>query len=496
MKKLLSIAGLMSLLLAVGCGSNSSSTTSGGPTPTGNFSNSSLSGQYAYQITGSDLSNPSASFLYNRAGVFTANGAGTITSGSDDFTEQTLTPLGPSPFTGTYSISSDGTGTLTFTFSSGTLTLAITMVNSSTVYLVEADTNLVGGGTARQQATSAFATVPSGTFAFRMHTIDANAGSIGCVGLLTVTGGVITGTEDISSFNSTSGQFTTATHSITTGLLNTPDPTIGRGTGNYTDDTGFTTTFDYYVVDTSNLIFLSTTPIEIATGVAQKQSGTFSNASLSGNYVFGLRGDSINTFQGVQTAGRFTANNGSLSAGAFDGVRDGVQSTNISFTGTYTVASNGRAVLTLNPSTGGSAQHIYYMISPSQAFVLINDANAVAEGTVDVQSGTFSNSTVTGQFAFLADGIDFSPETVDRVATLTLDGAGHLTLDEFVNISGSGNAPGALTGTYSVASNGRMTGSVSSLSDNLIFYLASGSNGFMVQNDNGVEIGGMISKQP
>lgn len=490
------LLALISLLsLAVGCGSNNS-TPGSGPTPTGNFSIADLNGQYTYQFSGTDL-NFSPNLFFRRSGVFSANGGGVITSGTDDFSEQGNTAVS-TPISGVYSVNSDGTGSLTLTLPTGSLIFAITLVDSSTVYMVEDDnTLLTGGGVAEQQTSSAFATVPSGNFAFRMHTIDVNAGSIGCAGVLTASGGVLTGTEDISSFDSGSGQFITVTHAITSGTLNTPDPTTGRGTGSYTDDTNFTTTFDYYVVDGNNLRFFSTTPNEIAVGRAAKQSGSFSNNTLSGNYVFGLRGDTLSNFFGANTVGRFTASNGALSSGAFDGVRDGLSSTNVTFTGSYTVASNGRAVLTITPSSGGSTQHIYYLVNSSQAYVLINDPNAVAEGTVNMQSGSFSNSTVNGQFALLMDGADFIvPETIDRIATLTLDGAGHLTLDELENDSGAVNVPGPVTGTYSVASNGRMTGSISGLSNNLIFYLSSGSNGVALQNDANVELSGTISKQP
>jgi hypothetical protein len=52
-----------------------------------------------------------------------------------------------------------------------------------------------------------------------------------------------------------------------------------------------------------------------------------------------------------------------------------------------------------------------------------------------------------------------------------------------------------LSGSYSVSGNGRATGSISTLSNNLIFYLISGTDAYVVQNDAGVQISGTISKQ-
>ena len=81
MRRFLLLCSLGSLIFSVACGtSNNTSVIS----PTGNYSNASISGQYVYQFSGIDLS---TSLSYVRSGVFTADGAGNITSGTDDFTE-------------------------------------------------------------------------------------------------------------------------------------------------------------------------------------------------------------------------------------------------------------------------------------------------------------------------------------------------------------------------------------------------------------------------
>jgi hypothetical protein len=92
------------------------------------------------------------------------------------------------------------------------------------------------------------------------------------------------------------------------------------------------------------------------------------------------------------------------------------------------------------------------------------------------------------------DGFDTTPNTYDRVGTLQWDGAGHLTLSELINFSGTTNTA-LLSGTYSVAQNGRVSASVSSLSGNLVFYLISGSDGYILQADQGFVLAGTMSKQ-
>ena len=479
--KLFLLSCLISLMFSLACGSGTNLFNQG----SGNFSNASLKGQYAYQLTGVDTA---ANF--REAGVFTADGNGNITGGTDDFSEGTTITSGSS--TGAYTISNDGTGVLAISISDGrALQLAVTLVNSSKVYLMVTQTFdfANGAGIAKKQDPATFAAPPSGTFTFRNHNVSTAQGSSATVGVFTVSGGTVSGSEDVNR----AGVLSSPTF---TGSFNSPDAS-GRGTGTFTDNANVTSTFIYYVVDTNNLRFFSTNNGAPGLGRAETQTGApFANTSLAGSYAFGSSGDDNFSVAGAKTVGRFTAGgDGTISAGAYDSVENGTVSTNISFTGTYSMASNGRATVTLNPSTG-TIQQIFWMVSPSRAFSLTSDPNKVEDGTLDLQQAiTFSNSTMKGQFAVLMDGFD-PFDFVDRVGTLQWDGAGNLTLDEFINRSGTTQTPGFITGTYSVASNGRASGAISGLSNNLVFYLISGSDGYILQNDTSTEIDGVMSKQP
>jgi hypothetical protein len=479
--KLFLLSCLISLMFSLACGSGTNLFNQG----SGNFSNASLKGQYAYQLTGVDTA---ANF--REAGVFTADGNGNITGGTDDFSEGTTITSGSS--TGAYTISNDGTGVLAISISDGrALQLAVTLVNSSRVYLMVTQTFdfANGAGIAEKQDPATFAAPPSGTFTFRTHNVSTAQGSSATVGVFTVSGGTASGSEDVNR----AGVLSSPTF---TGSFNSPD-TSGRGTGTFTDNANVTSTFIYYVVDTNNLRFFSTNNGAPGLGRAETQTGApFANTSLAGSYAFGSSGDDNFSVAGAKTVGRFTAGgDGTISAGAYDSVEDGTAFTNISFTGTYSMASNGRATVTLNRSTG-TIQQILWMVSPSRAFSLTSDPNKVEDGTLDLQQAiTFSNSTMKGQFAVLMDGFD-PFDFVDRVGTLQRDGAGNLTLDEFINRSGTTQTPGFITGTYSIASNGRASGAISGLSNNLVFYLISGSDAYILQNDTGTEIDGVMSKQP
>jgi len=178
MRQLFFALGILGLAFSMGCGSGNN-----GPifVPKGNFSNASLSGQYVYQISGSDFRNNNNGLTYREVGVFVADGNGNLTGGADDFSEGSA-GVSSTSASGVYSINNDGTGQIIL----NGLTLDITLVSSSKLYLIEDDAFLDAGGTAEKQDTSATAAPPSGTFAFRMHVENASVPSAS-VGALTIT---------------------------------------------------------------------------------------------------------------------------------------------------------------------------------------------------------------------------------------------------------------------------------------------------------------------
>jgi hypothetical protein len=488
MKRILFALSLCSLFFSVGCGSNNGAVT--GFVPMGNFSNASLNGQYVYQVSGLDFSvNPNGD-PYREAGVFVADGNQHITSGIDDFAEGSG-GVATNAITGTYSLSVDGTGRITLTGAGGTtLNFAVTLVSSSKVYLIEGDGALNASGVAEKQDSSAISTVPGGAFAFRIHSLNGLQLPAGNVGEMTITNGAISGSEDVNQ----NGSFTSLT--LTGGSFTNPDAT-GRGQVSITDSSPNTTGLIYYIVDANNIRFLSSDTGILGIGRAEKQTGAL---ALSGSYAFGSRGDTNNLgINGVQSVGRFSADgNSNITAGALDSVQDGDSTANASFTGTYTaVAANGRTSVSLN---NGGIQEVFWMVSSSRGFLLINASNRVEDGTFDLQqTGSFSNSSMNGQYAFAMDGFDLNSQAfLNRTGTLQWDGKGNLTLNEAAN-SGSGAQTGiVLSGTYSVSGNGRTTATINSLSltnNDLIFYLTSGNDAYVLENDTGTEISGTISKQ-
>ncbi|HSS96640.1 MAG TPA: hypothetical protein VLK33_06415 [Terriglobales bacterium] len=497
MRRLLLFVGVGSLAFSLACGggsSNGGGFGSGGGT--GSFSNASLSGQYTYQLKGYSLSSQSP---FREAGVFTADGSGHLTNLVDDIAGGGSASTAST--TGSYQINPEGSGTLTMNFSSGNATFEVTLSSSSQLYLVEIDSSLTGvasSGMAQKQDASAFANPPSGTFIFRIHTLTNPQTALNptsTVGAFTVSGGNITsGNMDSQHFNGPSS-------STVTGSFNGPD-TTGRGTGTLTDTSNGTLAFNYYVIDANHLVLFSIQPAIIGIGVAEKQTGSpFTNASFSGPYAFGSSGDTSTFFEQTNTAGQFNADGtGNITAGVLDNVTDGTPATTttgLPFTGTYQVAANGRVNVTLN-ANAGSIQQVYWLVSPNRAFFVTDSPNSVEDGSLDSQVGTFTNASLNGLYAYEMDGFDSSlNNTKERLGVMNANGNGSLSVGQIANAAGTvSNTTTPLTGSYSVGTNGRVTASVNNLSNNLVFYLISGSKGYILQNDTGVSIGGTMIKQP
>ena len=500
--KLLLCGTLVLLAFALGCGSNGSSVK-------GPYSVSSLKGSYVLRMSGNDTfldtSNNLQSESYTETLVFTADGAGNLT-GTEDF-NSSLPAAGfaaATPFTGNYNIARDGKGSMQINFGSpgsGQINLSITLASTAKFYAVEADAfanfsaNAAGEGV--KQDTAAIASAPTGTFVTRVHQ-SLPAISSATVGALTSTNGTtVTGTIDVLRNNVLLPQLT-----LTSGSFSAPDSN-GRGTLTYTDNASspVTTTYQYYIVDANTFWLMGSDPTLLGKGNAEKQST--GSPALAGNYVFGSSGDTDANFGGVRSVGVFTAGGGTLSAGTLDSVQDGTSTLGQAFTGTFTQNSNGRVDATVIPAGGAAVPEIFWMVSPSRAFFLVAATNKVEDGTIDLQQqNTFSQTDFKSQFGYALVMDGYNPNNfLTRIGTLFADGNGNLNLNEEANSFVPGSLPGVindpptLSGSYQVESDGRVTASISTISSNLILYMVSPGQAYILQNDPGVEISGQITQQ-
>jgi len=191
----------------------------------------------------------------------------------------------------------------------------------------------------------------------------------------------------------------------------------------------------------------------------------FSNASLTGNYVFVVNGITQNTNFAV--AGVFTADgNGNITSGVRDTVNDaGGQTLNESISGSYNVNQDGRGQAVLN---GGAGQVIYRFVlqtpfAPSPVVgKLFQDGttsnNIIIDAVGRIEAQATPSTTVAGTYIVSLDGEDSGENIYGAVGGLTFSGGSISgTIDE--NDNGNFDLNGSLpaTGSYSFSGNGRGT---------------------------------------
>src|ERR1700676_68721 len=387
---LVALAAMTSIFLTVGCGSSGNSVV-----VKGGFTNASLKGTYSFTVKdyGFIRDTHAAANFFIEGGVFTSDGSKNITAGTDDFVEAVgnTTQAFTDTVTGTYSINSDGTGDLTFNFAGGGQEVyRITLSDTGDLYMEEEDGGGTSAGSAHLQTST---TTPSGPFVFRTHDVFASA----TMGRMAISAGAVSGSFVMVQ----SGAAATGSIGAGGSII---APAGGRGTISYSVN-GLTHSAQYYVVSSSKFLLLDTTPNILSIGLAEQQSAiTFSAASLSGSYAFGSSGET-KTPGFANTVGVFTTDGtANVTAANYDSVQDGSVSSNQTATGAYLIDNSfgsGSGSLTF----GGFTRDIW-MVSPTRAyFIALNGAN-VEDGTIDQQTGTFTNTSLGTQAAFFMDGFD------------------------------------------------------------------------------------------
>ena len=159
-------------------------------------------------------------------------------------------------------------------------------------------------------------------------------------------------------------------------------------------------------------------------------SGSFSNSSLNGTYVFSVSGiDSSGAPYAL--VGTFTANgSGGVSGGTLD-INDADLSSpapNQAITGgNYKVNVDGRGTATLGTSVLGNVTLAFVLQDGSHGLLTEFDSNATGSGTLDLQSAGVSPA---GTYAFNFSGYDYSSGSANLFETIgnfTVGSAGAVT---------------------------------------------------------------------
>ena len=416
------------LLLAAACGGGGGS-SSPPPPPAAKFSNASLAGQYAFSMTGSELCAGVGS-LFSRAGSFTADGRGNITTGLEDINACTGTAI--LQFTGgKYSIDGHGRGTLQLTNSTGTTKYSIVLSSTTSGLIAQTDVDVTASGSFQRQNPAAFSNAAlAGGYVFDFHGVNVNGSTVtpaSYVGRFDTDGrrGVTNGLFDSDIGGTPSGQQLFPGRAFCQLDTNGNGTTFGRGTANIAGQS-----FAFYVVDAGRLKLNGIGfPSALVGDAFAQQNIAFTAASFTGAFAFLIGGSSPSG--PISTAGRFTADGaGNLFTIVLDENNSGSITVlpNGTVTGTYTVDANqfGGGTLIWTDTKSGTFSFVFYQISPSQAVFQEIDSKIVNDGTFSAQTTTpISSAALAGDYVFGWNGVGSAEE--DYVGQVTLNSSGSLT---------------------------------------------------------------------
>jgi hypothetical protein len=378
-------------------------------------SNSNLTGQYAFYLSGFDFSGDA----YAAVGSVTLDGNGNVTSGEEDLNSTDVdftSAIEGDTLSGTYAVNGDSQGTMTLNASNsngsdplvgnnGVQTLSFVVVNSNHILLTEFDSVYTSSGSMDLQTASAFNAGVSGNFAISASGFIGGApGVFG--GVYTANAGTITGTgtadEDINGTPTIGGNLS--------GTVSAADAN-GRGTFTLTTPSG-SGTFTYYLVGPEALYLTEVDTGGVMVGQSYGQgSGTFSNSSLASANVLDEPA-SFTAIGAANVAGQFTTSSSTLT-GVVDynvnGLVDGVSPTPsitqpptpATLTGTYTIASSGYGSASV--TVGGTTDFATYGIYATDPALNINDPNnTTGPGgalIVELDPGTLGTGFIVPQTA-------------------------------------------------------------------------------------------------
>jgi hypothetical protein len=309
------------------------------------FNAGALSGTYAFGVAGVDLNGGRTA----AAGVFTANGAGTLSNLSEDFDSVTapsgvLTGSGSSTMTA----SGRGTSTLTINVPGGTATShsVLYMVSSSEILLMTTDT--LGSNTPGSNTSILSGEAKKQTGPFTQTALNGNSYIFSTVGLSNSDG----------SNQATMGRITLTTSGSTTngsfsGVIDdngnpesTPSGTTLIGTnGRMTLPTGGGGNPPIFYFVNSSLAFIVDTSNSVAFGSFEQQTGPFGTASITGPYFFGAEAPTTGSSYSSGAA-TFTPATGVITGTEDRSASDGLRANN-------PISNNGGAAVTycFAPST-------------------------------------------------------------------------------------------------------------------------------------------------
>jgi len=419
-RRLLGLVGQAAALWGTACGGNGS--TIAPPPPTGKYSNSSLSGTYAFTTSGEVFTvGAVAANSLSRVGSFVADGKGGISGGIEDVH---VVSVGASTSTitgGSYNIAADGRGTLTLDFAQASINFGIVLTSTSDGLMIDETSNSTqastGSGNFIKQNTSLCASPVAsvnGPYVFDFTGLDSNTSAESFVGEFTANGSNGTTSANLADVNDA---FTVSPNvsfvaTFSTDSLNPAGPNAcGRGIAQIAG-----TNYAYYVVDATRVRLLSVNNGGALSGDAALQQNIPANlGAINSGFAFVVAGSAANGGfpVGLTRVGRFTVSNSAVSNILLD-VNEGGSFRQPNSFSNPSVAydpTTGRGTVLFQDQTV-SYTFVFYLSSATSGVIQEdslaspNVAIEVADGSILAQSGSpFTSSNITGTYAMNWSGL-------------------------------------------------------------------------------------------
>lgn len=492
--------------------------------------------QYAFVLAGNGS--------FGMVGSVTLDGNGNIVSGEADGSANGFYSTVPS-ITGTYSLDSTGHGFISMSLNKtsccGTLqqTHGITAISDSHLVIAEDDqfNGLTIGAIGSMDLQTAAATgysvsQVSGGYSFTLSGYSGlNSENASWGGIFTADGvGALSGGVFDENFGGGTGYSSVPF----TGTFTAPDSN-GRGVLTFsatTDTPAKPTQYAYYIVtpEVLRVTTISNTGNAGNTGSAYGQGAVATtNSAIDGNFIFSSFGFSSNANGGESGAagGQFTADgSGNITAGIVDANANGVVSTSSLAGSSYSIAGSARGTVT----TGTGQTFNIYLTDPSLNLLDPNNPSG-AGGALLLETDsadmigmaipqTDTSATLSGAYAIMLSDQDnlgsccnYDGGYTGQFAVST-SVAGTFSGEGDFQGQGANNATpivGPLTGSFAAdgANPGRFTGSITTApafplapvgsttpgTENVSYYLANASQGFIIETDFIAPVFGVVEAQ-
>jgi len=247
-------------------------------------------------------------------------------------------------------------------------------------------------------------------------------------------------------------------------------------------------TLKFNVVSSNLAHFVEFDGLGAGVGTIEKQDATaFALGSTDGPFVFLL--DGLDFDSRLSLAGRFSFTSGALSEGVADINDAETISLERSLDGFLTLGAHGRGTVSLNTPVG-DLHFAYYLVSDEKLLLVGTDIFPVLTGLAMRQTASpFSGASLVGKYVFgMTASTHPRPQKVIRADAGSFEADG---LDQIANGVLDRNSPSGvlsgslLSGTYTLGTNGRGTATLDTEAgtENLVFYMATPSDGFALQVD-------------